>query len=431
MTQRDTTAVRVTLVALLAAALLPAWCAAQEPDPDQQVFGIWIDAGGVIRYREKDARAELAKVRAAKKPSPAKAPAPDQLHYVSLRNLIGQVKSLTDAGKPLPIEVRCLGGLTQVRYLLVYPQEKDLVLAGPAEPIDADNALQPRGKLSGRPVIQLDDLAVALRREMGGGARQVFGCSIDPPADAVTKAEGIMKEVGSRDRKRLARALSEGMGAQQVRCFGAPADSRLAFVCVAADYQLKRYMIALDPVPIAGVGHPIDSSRPAGHGFWFETLYEPLLVSADGDAYEIRGPRLQVKAGAIPFDTNGATERGKAWAKRLTDNIGPLAAANPLFADLQNIADLSLVAGLIRADRLRQKSACDLSWLIDEDAHQVRVVPVPRSCDTLVHFVSASVAAGGVSLSPDPWTGARAREVDRAQQLEPARQQGLLRIQRR
>jgi hypothetical protein len=417
-------------LALLAAALTPCWCAAQEPDPDEpQVFGIWIDAGGVIRYRQKDAKAELAKVRAGKRPAATKAPAPDQLHYVSLKKLVGEVKALTEAGKPIPAELRCLGGLTQIRYVLVYPQEKDLVVAGPAEPIDAGNALQPRGKLSGRPMVQLDDLAVALRREVrDNGARQAFGCSIDPPADAVAKAQAVMKDVGSRDRRALAQALSDGMGPQQVRCFGAPADSRLAFVCVAADYQLKRYMIALDPVPVPGVGHPIDSSRAAGHGYWFETLYEPLLVAPDGNAYEIRGPRLQVKAGAIPFDTKGATERGMAWAKKMTENIGPLAAANPLFADLQNVADVSLVAGLVRADRLQEKSGCDLSWLMEEGNHKVRSVPVPRSCDTLVHFVSGSVAAGGVSLTPDPWMQNKAREVDRSKALEPVQATGAQRI---
>ena len=42
----------------------------------------------------------------------------------------------------LPDSIRYLEGLTQVRYVFVYPEEKDLVIAGPAEEIDKGTPLR-------------------------------------------------------------------------------------------------------------------------------------------------------------------------------------------------------------------------------------------------------------------------------------------------
>jgi len=55
--------------------------------------------------------------------------------------------------------VKYLHGLTQLRYVFVYPHEKDLVLGGPAEPWVAKET-SVTGKRSGRPMLQLDDFVV-------------------------------------------------------------------------------------------------------------------------------------------------------------------------------------------------------------------------------------------------------------------------------
>jgi hypothetical protein len=194
--------------------------------------------------------------------------------------------------------------------------------------------------------------------------------------------------------------MAREMGLQQVRLFGAPPDSRLAFICVAADYQLKRYTTVTDPFPLPGIGHPVDNSRPAGNGYWFEMNHDKLLVSPDNTAYQIRGPRLQMKVGAIPFDAKGATERAKAWATNVNKNIPALAAAAPIYADLQNVADLALLASLIQKDKLAQRASWDISWLLDSSKYTTRSIRIPRTCDTIVNYAAGSLTAGGVSLDP-------------------------------
>jgi hypothetical protein len=417
---------RLHILAALFALLFSSLAHAQQQPPDDGgfVFGISIDPNGAIQFREQHAKAELAKVRARRMIRETPADADKRLKFVSLVKLAADLREHVEADKPLPDEIKHVGGLTQIRYVLVYPDEKDLVIAGPAEEVDASNAMQPRGKLSGRPIIQLDDLIVALRRAYGPDARKPFGCSIDPPPGAVERAQAVLARVGSRDRTLLAREMAREMGPQQVRLFGAPADSRIAFICVAADYQLKRYTTVLEPVPLAGIGHPIDNSRPAGNGFWFEALFDKLLVSPDGNAYEIRGQRIQLKAGAIPFDTKGATERAKAWTAKVTQNVPALAAAVPLFADLQNVADLGLLAALIKKDGLDKKASWDTSWLMDSAKYQTKVVPVPRSCDTIVNYAAGSLTAGGVSFNPNDSLREDDREKDEKGTLEPVKSRG-------
>lgn len=385
----------------------------------QQVAGIWVDVNGVVQFREQDARAELESIRRR-----GQAVESAELRYVSLPKLFADARGALDAGRDLPPEVRHVGGLTRIDYILVYPEERDLVIAGPAEEVDDANPLQPRGKLTGRPIVQFEDLVTALRMMSGRRGPQPFGCSIDMPPDSFVKSQEISRTHRSGRRADYVKALAEAIGPQAIRLFGTPEDSRTAFVCVAADYQLKRYALNLDKVPVPGVGHPIDDSRPAGSAFWFETMYEPLLESPDGNAFQIRGQRLQIKCGALVFDTRDATPTAKAFAKRITEKMPQLARAAPIYADLQNLADLSLLGALIRQENLAAKAGWDFAWALDDEKCPVRKVPVARETATLANFSSGSVVAGGVSLGFGTVVAKGQREADASGALARVRTQG-------
>ena len=55
------------------------------------------------------------------------------LRKVSLAGLEREIQKCLESGQPLPAAVQCLAGLQGVQYVLVYPEEKDIVLVGPAE----------------------------------------------------------------------------------------------------------------------------------------------------------------------------------------------------------------------------------------------------------------------------------------------------------
>ncbi|MDB5324261.1 MAG: hypothetical protein JWN40_5892 [Phycisphaerales bacterium] len=376
--------------------------------------GVYIDADGTLHQRQTDTANDLAtqRLRAKALNQPPKA---QDLTYISLPRLLAKVQSLTEQKKELPDDLRYLSGLTQIRYVFVYPEEHDLVIAGPSEAFDATVKTEPHGKVTGRPVLHLDDLVTALRNA------RAFGCSLDPHPDSLNRSNAVMKEFANATRGERMNALKEAVGAQQVRLFGVPADTRLAFVTIAADYKLKRLMLGLDPMPVPGVGSPVDNSRAAANRFWFEVNYAPLLVSPDGDAFELRGPRLLIKPGAFSTDTKGATDSTKAFAKNFTAKIPQLATVVPLFADLQNIADLSVVAALIQKDRLDRKAGVDLAWIRAEDNYKPTPVPTPRTAETLVNYTNGSIVAGGVTLDASNVVAADNREQDGKDALKPVK----------
>ena len=387
------------------------------------VPGVYLDTDGAVRVRQVDTKQELASMQARLRAA-ARAK-DDPLVYISLPKLFAQVRMLQEAGKPLPEELKYLGGMTRLQYVFVLGEQKDLVIAGPAEQWHVlrqagDPCEFVVGARTGRPVMQLDDLVVAMRTAREGGGK-VFGCGIWPSPDSLRIADDIERRMVRNTRAERMAALQQELGPQEVKIFGARPDTRLAFVCVAADYELKRLALGIDRAPVAGVGNGVDHSRSAANKFWFESAYDPLLVSADGNAYELRGPRLLVRAGQFDFDPRGATEKAKTFAANFTKHVAELAAAQPLIAELQNVADESLLANLIRHDRLAQKIDWDDGWAIDEAGFHVATIPVPRTAQTLVGFTNGSLVAGGVHLMLGAAVD-EARQVDQKRAIDAARQ---------
>jgi hypothetical protein len=396
------------------------------PIPIPQVPGVYVEQDGNVRSREMDQTKQLAELRARAK-SVAQAANDPALSFVSLPKTFAAARAAIEAGKPVPDELRYLGGLTQVRYVLVYPDEKDLIIAGPAEPfVVHEGGLYASGRRTGRPVMQLDDLVVAMRTAADPKGR-TFGCRIDPNPKSLEISKEVMAKYARKTRRERMDAMAKALGPQKVSVFGTAADTRLAFVCVAADYKLKRFALGLEPAAsqATGIGHAIDNTRSAMNRFWFETGFDPLRVSPAGDAFEFRGPRLKVQAGAFDFDPRGATRTATDFAKKFNDRVPAVAVAEPLVAELQNIADLSLLATLIRHDRLDRRAGWDAAWLLDDHAYPVKKVPAPVTADTLVSAAAGSIAAGGVRFSTAQWVAEAARERDARGELEASRKQAM------
>ena len=409
---------RLLGISLALAALLPGFHrAAHAQTIGGPVFGVnqppgvYISTQGNVSCRQEDPTQDLAAMRIRARAA-ADAAKKEKLSYISLPRLFAQVRALRDAGKEVPAELRYLGGMTQIRYVFVYPDEKDLMIAGPAEPwVEDKEKFYASGKRSGRPILQLDDLVAAMRTaDIGRG--QVFGCGIYPSPDSEKVAERVAREMARATHEERMAALTSALGPQQVRIFGTEADTRLAFICVAADYELKRFAMGLHRSPVANLGNAVDNSRTAANKFWFEPSYDPLLVSADANAYAIRGQRLAVKAGAFDFDARGATPHAMAWAATFSRDIPPLAASVPLFAELQNITDESLLANLIRHDGLDRKAAWDMSWILDDKAFPIERISVPKTADTLVSATNGSLVCGGVMLEVGPLVIEKNRQAD-------------------
>ena len=98
------------------------------------VGGVRINPDGSLTNAIRDALGDLQKLRAdALRDVPDGMNRTAGLRKVSLAGLEREIQKCIQAGIPLPVAVQCLAGLQQIRYVLVYPDEQDIVLVGPAE----------------------------------------------------------------------------------------------------------------------------------------------------------------------------------------------------------------------------------------------------------------------------------------------------------
>ncbi|MCA9069130.1 MAG: DUF1598 domain-containing protein, partial [Planctomycetaceae bacterium] len=262
----------------------------------QTVQGVRIDAAGVMKTRQV--------AGLAMKPDQRLDP---EWAYVSLPKLFEEVQKSTEAGQELPERLRFLDGLVKIERIYVRPEQSDLILAGPAEPWDASNPLRVRGRRTGRPVITLDDLILALRQFGPNSRSRVFGCTLLQDAGAAERVARLQREILAKritNQTVIAQALKESLGPLTAEYFGVPADTRFALTCIESDYLMKRLSLGLDRMSVPGVKSYLDRSG-SGHlfnRFWFVADYAPLLVSPDGMTFQLPDQGLALKTSDSEMD---------------------------------------------------------------------------------------------------------------------------------
>ena len=388
-----------------------------------QAGGVVLDGDKVLRWSEtakgKNA-AKLNKLRAAKG---AKTAEHSDLAYVSLPALCKEAKKLIAAGEKLPPEMANLGGITQLQYVFVYPESNDVVIAGPAEDPVSDDPFRAIGASSGRPMLRLDDLAVCLRALGPGQSPKQFGCSIDMPEGGMERMQSASRKIGGVtgfNNNALGNALREAIGLQEVRFFGVPADTNAAYVCIEADYVLKR--LSKGKLKGPGVKHYLALMKPqAGDGayarWWFTPNYESVRVSEDSLAYELKSNGLKVECSSSQDRDNATPGPGtKKFAELVNDNFEGLENVFASFADLSNISDLTVLAAIVRQDDLDKVAKGGLDWLIDAQGYKTMKRPTPKHVEPIANHrvmgTNVVVDVGGVNFDSDSvW---KSRQKDQA-----------------
>ena len=263
----------------------------------QAVGGISIKSDGLIENAGVDTLGKLRAERARLiKKASADLEVAASLRKISLRGLEQAIEESLKSGKPLPEEVLFLAGLQDIRYVFVYPEEKDIVLVGFGEGWRIDPRGNFVGVTTGKPVLLLDDLLSALRTALTS-ARAGISCSIDPTPEGIQQLRAHASTLTTMNNKRsIASGLEEALGRQQVTFTGVPATSHFASVLVAADYRMKRLAMNFEPSPIPGMPSFLRMYTSTGVGmdnmlqrWWLEPKYESVLRSADGLAWEFDG----------------------------------------------------------------------------------------------------------------------------------------------
>jgi hypothetical protein len=413
----------------------------------QQVGGVWVDADGVLRNRQVD---ETGQVRAAREAMLRPVPIDARqlgLRKISLRRLEAAIAAHLKTGEPLDDEMKYLAGLQHIQYVFVYPELGDIVLAGPGEgwKINPDGDLV--GLTTGRPVMWLDDLLVALRTTEA--TRQTgISCSIDPTNDGVVRVNTLLEKMardgfGSNpdELEDGMRAIEQTLGPQMVSIKGIPADSHFARVIIAADYQMKRLAMNFDPSPVKGLPSFLQMMKSGGGGsknmmqrWWLEPNYESLLVSPDELAFEIRGASVKAMTEEDFVAANGSRKRSgkgsplaKKWADNMTAHYDELAGKNAVFGQLRNCIDLAVVSALIVKDRLAEKAHYSMSVFLHDDQLVTEKFNQPKQIATQASVVQKGTswlisASGGVQM----YCWQLAEKAEPSPDLAPAREKSML-----
>lgn len=403
----------------------------------RSVGGVSVDAKGVLSNSEVDETNSLRQVREQMMAQvPGDLNAPNLLRKISLRKLEAAIAACQNDGQPLPDEMLLLAGLQRVQYVFAFPEQHDIVLCGFAEGWRVDNRGDIVGRTTGRPVMALDDLLVALRSARGS-AEGGITCSIDPTPEGLQRLRQFASQLTTiGNPPETARAIEQTLGPQIISVTGVPATSNFARVLVAADYRMKRLGMGFEPAPVAGMPSYIQMIKAGARGmqsmtprWWMVPDYQPMLRDGDGLSWELRGATVKVQTEETAFGQQGAQANtgrtspvAQQWADNMTAHYAELSVKEPIFGELRNCMDLAIVSALLVKEGLPAKVGHNFDLLFDVGKLPIVALPAPTTTDSKATLARKGAnwvisASGGVNLQP--W--AVVDKVETSDALAPVR----------
>lgn len=383
--------------------------------------GIAIDTEGLMRVLQpakSNTALEKKQLQAlAAKYVPATVNEPSPLRKISLVRLEQVCQELADGGQTVPVEIEFLAGLQRIDYVFVDPVGGDLILAGPAGGFAPNAEGRVVSTETGRPPLRLDDLITLLRTVR---KERLVGCSIDPEPQRMADMQEYIRTNSTPAPAAVARGryqvMTRILGLQNVSIWGVPPKSHAARVLVEADYRMKLITIGREPSQLRGFVSHLAMSRPGGNSmrrWWFMPLYESISHTTDKTAYELKGPRAQLMsqeeyadASGNRHDTAKTLVSSERYGKQFTERFEELAGKIPVFAELQNLIDLTIVSTLIYEHNLAAKAKWSMELFLDEERVKFAEAPIPRRVPSAFNYKMAGrsmvlgLIGGGVRIEP-------------------------------
>jgi len=367
--------------------------------------GVAVDADGVVsRKMVNDPTGELleTRLRQAEASLDADVIKPSQLRKVSLTRLIRLANQAIAAGYGPDDEMLHLAGLTRVRYVFYYPETKDVVLAGPAEGWVETPDNRVVGLHTGQPILELQDLVVALRTFASKSSRNpLVYCSIDPTQEGLARMQQFLSEVGRQiqpgDEQFIVENLQQSLGPQVITIGGVPASTHFAQVLVEADYRMKLIGIGLEmpPVRIASfvaLASPATMAANALQRWYFVPDYQRIKVSEDNLAAEFVGHGVKLVGEDEVVSASGGRQQvarqsgaSQKFTRGFSEKFGQLAERSPVYAQLRNCIDLLVAAALIQKQDYFEQAGVELGALGDESQYAVETYNAPKQVASAVN----------------------------------------------
>jgi len=384
---------------------------AEEGQRKQPIYwppGIEVDPNGLLRGLTREEKGQVLsslghRAREADLNTDLRAASP--LRLVSLTRLEKEVSKRLAEGRTIPETMQHLAGLSHIRYVFVYPEQHDVVIGGPAEGWRYNEKGIAVGRESGRATLFLDDFVTVLRTFAPHGPGY-FNCQIVPREEGLRRIKQFVEESNAKGPldaaavRNWTNQLQQQLGLQDVEINGIPDDSRVAEVIFEADYRLK--MIGIGKLP-GGPGIPsvfdllpktgdVKSQRMDALRWWLSMKYDAVMHSPDRNVFEIKGSAVlcqseneKISASGQRIHTGQSEATNRLFAANFTTHYGELASQDPVFADLQNIFDLSLIAALLADNRVPDRLGWDLGSFGPEGAYLTAHYQSPKSIMSVVN----------------------------------------------
>ncbi len=369
-----------------------------------QVAGVIVDAAGVMKMNLVTDRGGLVskrRVAEARLRLAGDLARSSKLRKISLNRLeLALIEKLKRGEEPTE-EMHVLAGLTRLQYVFFYPETNDIVIAGPAEPWALDPANRLRGIETGRPVLPLADLVVAMRAFPPQGRDTAFvSVSIDPTQAGLANMQQFLSRLGGRAVPSQTRFISNGLrqslGLQNVTITGVPADTHFAEVLVEADYRMKLIGIGLERIDTKIKSYvelttPAAVSKNAMQRWFFVPDYECVRESEDRLAMELVGNGVKlvgadevVAADGTRMKAGRVDAAGTKFVRGFTERYPDLAKEVPVYAQLRNCIDMTIAAAYIQKQDYYGQAGWTMEALGDEGAFPVRTGSAPKQVETAV-----------------------------------------------
>ena len=212
--------------------------------------------------------------------------------------------------------------------------------------------------------------------------------------------------------------MREAFGPQMIHLNGIPTNTRFARTLVAADFEMKRVAMGLTESPVPGLPSYLQMTRNSQQSrnqnprWWMACDYDALSRSEDGLAWKLSGQGVKtlteqdIVAEDGSVQGSGSVDKmAETWANKMTQSFAQLSKEMPVFSDLQNVMDMTVVATLIVQESLAERANLDLTVLAgNHDAVQLASYDGPKAVEPQCSFIRGRngwvvTASGGVDIN--------------------------------
>ncbi|MGI9519622.1 MAG: DUF1598 domain-containing protein, partial [Pirellulaceae bacterium] len=271
---------------------------------------------------------------------------------------------------------------------------------------------------------------------------------IDPTQEGLANFQAAVTEMYSQARSNqliiagnenaIMDTLRESLGKQVVTIQGVPANSHFGRVLVEADYRMKMIGIGLEepPVNIPSWAEKVklrQVSRNALQRWYFTPDYQRISINADetamqliGDGVKLIGADERVAADGTRSSGGAVDRASRNFTRTFTEKYGQLSERSPVFAELRNLMDMTIVAAFIKEMDYYGQAGWDMPLLQDESQLSVETWQTPTHVEPAINGIwkgnqFATPIGGGVSIQPRQALTVDNMQVDEQGQVDQAR----------